>query len=146
MPSALRISEAASLGLHTMVLLAARRNRRMSAKEIASILGVSEAHLSKVMQRLGRVGLVTSTRGPKGGFALARPGSEIRLLDVFVAIEGPLKASECLLGARICDGTRCILGTLLTDVNKLVHDHLSGSTLDELTAVYGTQIDDALGE
>lgn len=136
MPSVLRISEAASLGLHTMVLLAAVDGKRMSAKDIAALLQVSEAHLSKVMQRLGRQGLVYSARGPKGGFTLAKAGDEIMLREVFEAIEGPLLLTECLLGNQICDGSDCILGSLLVDVNKRVIDYFDKTSLSELTKVY----------
>ena len=136
MSNLLRISEATSLGLHTMVLLAANEGRRISAREVAELLDVSEAHLSKVMQRLGRHGLVTSIRGPKGGFLLARPGSEITLMEVFEAIEGPLNTGQCLLGKPICDPRNCILGSLLHDVNVQVQTYLAGTRLSDLTKAY----------
>ncbi|MCF8044104.1 MAG: Rrf2 family transcriptional regulator, partial [Desulfarculaceae bacterium] len=72
MQQLLKISEAASLALHTMGLLASRPGEQVPTRELAARLKVSEAHLAKVMQRLGRAGLVRSQRGPKGGFALER--------------------------------------------------------------------------
>ena len=78
MTNLLRISDAASLGLHTMGLLAGR-STRLSTQEIARSLGASEHHLAKVMQRLAKMGLVVSTRGPQGGFVLSRPPAEITL-------------------------------------------------------------------
>ena len=137
MPHVLKISEAASLAMHASVMLAANSNRLTSTAEAASALGVSEAHLSKVLQRLAHAGLVRAMRGPKGGFALAKPGSRITLLKVFEAIEGKLMPSSCLLGKRVCDGTNCILGTLLDTTNRKVREYLAATRLSDLTSVYG---------
>ena len=57
MPNVLKVSEAASLALHTTVLLAANSGELLSTREIASTLKMSAAHLSKVLQRLARHGL-----------------------------------------------------------------------------------------
>jgi DNA-binding IscR family transcriptional regulator len=64
MSNILKISEAASLALHTTVILAANPNRLVSTKKLASQLHASEAHLSKVLQRLEKADIVNSTRGP----------------------------------------------------------------------------------
>ena len=56
----MRISEAASLALHTMALLAAEPDKLLSAAAAAGALGASEAHLAKVLGRLAHVGLVES--------------------------------------------------------------------------------------
>ena len=91
------ISEAVTLALHGMGLL--RKGDRMSAKNMAASLDVSEAHLAKVFQRLVRVGLVRSTRGPSGGFDLVKDPADISLLDIFVAIEGGVPVGRhCILG------------------------------------------------
>jgi len=136
MSNVLKISEAASLAMHTMGLLAARPERMLSTKEVASVLGASEAHLSKVLQRLARVGLVRSIRGPKGGFALGKESHEILLLEVYESIEGPLVSSNCLLGAPVCDGTECILGGLLKSVNKEVKEYLAETKVSDLISAY----------
>ena len=136
MPNILKVSEAASLALHTMVLLAAIPDELLSTHEIANLLGASQAHLSKVLQRLGREGLVNSVRGPKGGFSLARPASVITLLEVYQAIEGPLTETNCLLNDQLCDGESCILGALLKNTNREVKEYLSKTRLSEVTDVY----------
>lgn len=132
MTSVLKISEAASLALHTMVLLAARPGKTMSNRDIAGLLKVSEAHLAKVLQRLGRAGLVTSQRGPKGGFSLGRDSREISLLAVYEAVEGPLESKSCLLGKPVCGGA-CILGGLLHKVGSEVSDYFAQTRLSDLT-------------
>ena len=136
MANVLKVSEAASLALHTMVLLAASSDRLWSTHDIAGTLDASEAHLSKVLQRLARMDLVKSVRGPKGGFSLVRSPEKTSLLDVYESIEGPLAKTDCLLGHRLCDGTTCILGTLLKNTNREVKEYLSKTKLSGVTDVY----------
>lgn len=134
MPCALRISEAASLALHAMGLLAIEPERSLSAKAIASSFQVSEAHLAKVLQRLVRVGLLRSSRGPRGGFSLTRQPSDVTLLEVFEAIEGPMNPSDCLFSAPLCEGSDCMLGSVLVEVNQLLVQRFSGTTLADVSS------------
>jgi Rrf2 family protein len=97
--------------------------------QIAAKLGVSETHLAKVMQQLVRAGLVMSRRGPRGGFVLARDPAAIRLREVYEAVAGPLRQTECLLASKLCDGRTCLFGDLLADVNARIAEHLERTTL-----------------
>ena len=127
----LNISEAVSLALHTMVILANNTDKKLTTKEIASEIGGSEAHLSKVLQRLTKQGLVKSERGPKGGFALGKPDEDIPLLEVYEAIEGPIQPMCCLLNRDECIGSKCILGGLIQDVDRQVRGYLGVTRLSE---------------
>jgi len=135
MDNVLKISEAASLALHAMAFLSTHRDRRSSTHEIATRLHASEAHLSKVLQRLAKAGLVQSARGPKGGFGLADHWQDIRLLDVYEAIEGRLVPAKCLLGTPICGG-KCIFGGLVEKLNREVRDRLAGTRLSDLGDIF----------
>jgi Rrf2 family protein len=136
MAGVLKISEAASLALHGMAYLAANPERPVPIGEISAHLHASEAHLSKVFQRLAHHALVRSVRGPGGGFVLAKAPNSIALLEVYEAIEGPLKSARCLLSTPVCEGKRCIFGDLLVRIDKEVKDHLSKTRLSELTDVF----------
>lgn len=136
MHGTLRISEAASLGLHAMTFIASDPDRRCVVRQMAASLRVSEAHLSKVMQRLNRVGLVSSVRGPGGGYTLGRPRDEITLLDIVEAIDGPLDPSRCIMPVKACRGATCVFGDLLSTVNDTVREYLSGTRLSELEGTY----------
>ncbi len=135
MATVLRISEAVTLGLHGMVLLAADQEAHVSAGEMARRLRASEAHLSKVMQRLVHAGLAQSVRGPRGGFRLAKACDEITLLDIYEVLEGPLTESVCLLEAPVCGGTSCLLGGLIATVNRQVKEYLAGTKLCDLAVM-----------
>lgn len=133
----LKLSEAASLALHTMVYLAGLPDRHVSVKEIAGDLHVSEAHLSKVLQRLAREGLVDSVRGPKGGFSIVSRHADISLLDIYESIEGPMRDKHCFRTTSVCNGNICIFGGLLGDVSSQVRKYLSQTKLPELAGRIG---------
>jgi len=127
----LKISEAASLALHTMVLLAQKPDKTLRCNEIAGILNGSKDHLAKVLKRLEKAGFVKSTRGPKGGFRLGRKSEDIKLIEIYEAIEGPYSPGRCLLGNPICKGEGCIFGDLKS-IEKLLKDHLYNTKLSDL--------------
>ncbi len=132
MASLLKLSDAGALALHAGIYLAAHGGGVCRAAAVADGLRVSEAHLVKVLQRLERAGLVRAARGPRGGYALARPPARIRLRDLFEATEGPLAPVRCLLKQTVCAGRPCILGGLVRQVNRQVIATLSGTTLEHL--------------
>jgi len=134
MSGALKMSEATTLALHTMAYLAANPGDTASAREMAEAFRASEAHLAKVLQRLGKVGLVESSRGPRGGFRLGKAPDQVTLLDVYEAIEGPLEVTACLFDPPVCSGSVCILGGLTLSVNRQVREHLANTRLSELTS------------
>ncbi|MGD8375051.1 MAG: Rrf2 family transcriptional regulator [Acidobacteriota bacterium] len=136
MACALRVSDASSMAMHAMALLALEPGTSLSTRAIASCFGISEAHLSKVLQRLTKVGLVRSVRGPKGGFSLARNPENITLMEVFTAIEGPVESSGCVFGVSRCDGTSCVLGSVMADANRMLLDHLARTDLRTVSAVF----------
>ena len=128
----LRIPEAASLGLHATVILAGSPDEPRSVRELAQTLHASEAHLSKVMQRLAKAGLVSSTRGPGGGFVLAKPPDHITLLEVYEAIEGPVEPSACVFGTQTCGRDTCIFGVFLQDFDTHFREYLARARLSDL--------------
>jgi len=113
----INISEAAAIGLHAVVLLA-NEKQPVSAAYIADKLGVSKHHLSKVLRDLVVAGLVTSVKGPKGGFKLLPKQLEATFMQVLEALEGKVKPAECLFNRRRCSKKQCILGDLLHNLNS----------------------------
>ena len=131
----LKISEAVSIGFHSSAYLASNPDRPVSTKELAAKLGVSVNHLSKVMQRLVNSEIVKSIRGPGGGFKLNAPRSKITLMDIYTSIQGPLTLSDCLLNRPTCLGKECILGGLVSRVNKEVSTFLSKTRLNKISDI-----------
>jgi Rrf2 family protein len=67
----------------------------VTAARLAEFNELPPAYLNKQLQALARAGIVSSTPGPRGGFALARPPEQITMLDVVEAIDGPSPAFVC---------------------------------------------------
>jgi Rrf2 family iron-sulfur cluster assembly transcriptional regulator len=132
MASIIQISEAASLALHSLALLAVSPGHPLTVKDITAQTQVSEAHLSKVMQRLAKAGLVKSTRGPKGGFVLGEPGLSTSLLAIFEAIEGPVANAACLIPAKACPFRQCLFGGLLDRMTVEFKEYMKTKTLGDL--------------
>ena len=89
------ISARTDYAVRAMLELAAAQQRSggpMSAEEVAGGQGLPKKFLEAILADLRRGGLITSSRGASGGYALARPAAEITLGDIFRAVDGPLAA------------------------------------------------------
>ncbi len=75
---------------------------RVPGPALARAVGAPESFVSKILQQLVQAGLVTSQRGMRGGFQLARRAADISLLEVVEAIEGPTQLNLCLPQGRGC--------------------------------------------
>lgn len=128
--SILKISEAASIALHSMIILAKNTDRLVSVKDIAEMLGVSANHLSKVMQRLTKAGYIKSIKGFNGGFKLNYKPEDITFLDIYEAIDGKLNPCNCLLSKNECIES-CIMSDLIISVNNQVKDYFKNKKLSE---------------
>ena len=82
--------------LHCCVVMAGvPQDHFLSAKALAEFHGVPKEYLSKALQALSQSGLVEGTLGPKGGYRLAKPATDITFLDVVEAVEGESKSFNC---------------------------------------------------
>lgn len=131
MSNILKISEATTIALHSMVFLSVNSDRMCCVKEIAGRFGISENHLSKVMQRLAKAGLVESIKGPHGGFKLAKSCNDITFLQIYEVIDGPLKTGCCLFGKQVCGSSKCIMGGLLQSTSRQVREYFENKKLSD---------------
>jgi Rrf2 family protein len=125
MQTILKISEAAAIALHAADYMAGRKEL-CSAHEIATALGVSYNHLSKVLQTMTKAGLVAPVRGPKGGFTLSPSGRKATVRDLMTAIDGPVRLHACLMGAKVCRHRDCMFGKFLEETNQRFDKVLDG--------------------
>ncbi len=121
----LRISEAANLGVHALAYMAAdSTGRHVPVTEIAQVLGCSSSHLAKVLSGLARQGLVISSRGAAGGYRLGHESTQLSVLDVIRAVDGPLPEPACLLGRPVCRPGTCIFRDLHRELQDRVTEYL----------------------
>lgn len=127
--SLLKISEAATIGLHAMIMLAKNQEKLLMLKTIAKALNVSPNHLSKVMQRLNKAGFIESIKGFNGGFKLAIEPEKVSFLEIYETFDGKIKCGNCLL-TNNCE-KNCIFGDLISSVNTQVKDKFSQTKLSD---------------
>ena len=133
MSSILKISEAVALAIHACVIIANQKaESKTTTTSIAGALKASEAHLAKVMQRLAKAGIVDSVRGPGGGFVIKAKQEAIRLIDIYEAVDGVFKCSNCLFDHQSCDGKTCLLGNFIENINEQVKMFFETKTLANL--------------
>lgn len=131
MSQLLNLSEAASLALHGAALIAAHPGELLSVRRIAESAGASEHHLSKVFQRLAKAGVLTSVRGPKGGFLLAVSAESVSLLDIYEAVEGKTLIGGCPVHRSSCPFRGCMFGDLFGKLNRDVVEYLKSKKLSD---------------
>lgn len=86
-----------------LVLARLRGDRPIRADEVADAIGAPRNYLAKTLNTLAKRGIVTSTRGPLGGFHLATPPAELTLARIVDCFDEPRPQSKCLLGSSPCD-------------------------------------------
>ena len=99
------LSRTAGYGVRAVILLArAYRQRVVSAEEIASTLGAPHNYMAKTLNALARRGVLTSVRGPGGGFSLAVAPDVLTIADIVVVFaDVNADGARCLLRDAECD-------------------------------------------
>lgn len=130
MSNLLALSEAATIGLHSMALIA-MSSEKLNVGQIAESIGSSKHHVAKVMQRLAKENLVASNRGPTGGFVLKKQASEISLLDIYEVIEGRIENVACPGNKECCPFGQCLMGDFTHQLTIEFIKFLRTQTLDK---------------
>ena len=128
------LSQTAVYALNAIVRLArCPEGERVRVDDMASELDVPRNYLSKILHQLARDGLLTSTRGPGGGFTLATPPKELSLHNVVRRFDDLSEESGCLLGRGRCsDHDPCSAHEHWKDVSRAVSRFLQETTVADL--------------
>ncbi|RMD82542.1 MAG: Rrf2 family transcriptional regulator [Lentisphaerae bacterium] len=133
MKTHLNISEAASIAIHTMSLLAEKPDQKLTNQQICDVLGCSNNTLAKVLQVLRKHGMIHSERGPNGGSTIAIDPENVSIGEILVLFDGPAPSSGCcLLGYGPCRNQECILGGMVNTIHQLVMKTLNETSLRKL--------------
>jgi Rrf2 family iron-sulfur cluster assembly transcriptional regulator len=101
--ASMQLTRAADYGVRVMLHLASVENgERVSLADLVAATGTPDSFLSKVLQGLARAGLVTSRRGPSGGFEISMRGRHASMREVIEAIDGRMCLNVCLSERRSC--------------------------------------------
>ena len=109
-----------------------QRQGPVSLADIAGRQGISLSYLEQIFARLRRQDLVSSTRGPGGGYRLSRAPGEISVADVIGAVDEAVDATRCG-GMQNCQGEeRCLTHDLWHDLSHQIRDFLADIDLAQL--------------
>lgn len=106
-----------------------------SAREVAGQFGLSRAFIANILKLLAHKGFVVSHRGVKGGYALARPTEQIRLIELLDAVDEPFHLAECnkTSPADPCSlASVCPLHSAVAEVHTRIREVLATVSLAEL--------------
>jgi Rrf2 family protein len=99
------LSSTSDYALRALLVLAqADHGRPVRADEIARATGSPANYLAKTLNALAKAGIVSSARGPLGGFTLLVPADELSLARIIDCFDEARPSTRCLLGNRPCDG------------------------------------------
>lgn len=126
------ISQTAEYALRAVVALGTAAGRPQTVKALADWTEAPGSYLSKVLQALGRAGLVHAQRGLKGGFTLALPLNEVTALDVINAVDPLKRINRCPLGRLAHQKELCPLHRWLDAGVALMESHFGETTIAQL--------------
>lgn len=130
----MRISTKIRYGARALVELAFYYGKGpVDLKEIAQKEGISLKYLEQVIIPLRTAGLVKSIRGSKGGYALAKPPSEISFSNLLEVLDGPIELIECLKDPKFCSKTAsCVTRDVWKEASEAMRKVFSSITLEEM--------------
>jgi len=130
----MEISRRTDYGVRVILELASMAdNERASTQKIAERQNIPGPFLAKIISQLSLSGLVTTYRGAGGGVALARPASEINLLEVIEALEGPIHLNRCVVDPGRCPHeAKCPVHDVWAQAQADLAKTLSEATFDHL--------------
>ena len=132
----LRLTNAADYAILAMIHMACLPDDAVALRsEIAQAYNIPSSFMAKILRALVRARLLRSTRGVHGGFSLARPPTEITLLDVVEAIEGPLALTDCTGEPSGCQwAADCPAHPVWATVQEKIAEILRENTLETLVS------------
>ncbi|GBF35037.1 Rrf2 family transcriptional regulator [Desulfocucumis palustris] len=125
----MRLNQATDYAMRSVLYLSGLPyGQVVEAKLISEEERVPMRFLLKILRQLTQAGIVQSYRGINGGYSLARPPSEITMLDVVEAIEGPIAVNRCLHSPDECNkffSAHCPVHQALYELQQGMKEHLS---------------------
>lgn len=143
----MRLTTKGRFAVTAMIDLGLRQsNGPVTLAAISQRQQISLSYLEQLFGKLRRHELVESTRGPGGGYTLARKASEITVADIIVSVDEPIDATQCG-GKENClgEGERCMTHDLWAALNTRMVEFLDSVTLQKLVddqLAKGLQVED----
>jgi Rrf2 family iron-sulfur cluster assembly transcriptional regulator len=131
----MRLTTKGRFAVTAMMDLAMRQTRGpVTLAAISERQHISLSYLEQLFGKLRRHQLVSSVRGPGGGYNLARQATTISVADIITAVDEPLDATQCGGKENCQDDRRCMTHDLWERLNEKMHEYLSSVSLADLVA------------
>jgi Rrf2 family protein len=149
--SSMQLTRGADYATRVMLYLASLPAReRVFLPMLAKATGAPESFLSKVLQSLAHAQLIDSRRGQSGGFEILPKGRQASMLDVIVAVDGPLYLNVCLISGDACAREKwCVAHPVWVKAQQAMLDVLSSAVIGEMaleSAAKATSADSSVVE
>ena len=108
------------------------KNSYVAISEIAERQSIPAAYLEQLFRYLRKAGILTSLRGPGGGYRLTRPNSDIKIGEIIAAVERKMDATQCGGEGNCSAGSKCLAHNLWTELNNEVDLFLMNKSLDDV--------------
>lgn len=129
----MRLTTKGRFAVTAMIDLALRQQSGpVTLAAISQRQNISLSYLEQLFGKLRRHDLVSSVRGPGGGYRLARDIAAITVADIIIAVDEPLDATQCGGKENCHDAHRCMTHDLWANLNKRMYAYLDSVTLDAL--------------
>ncbi|NOU61568.1 RrF2 family transcriptional regulator [Marinifilum caeruleilacunae] len=117
--------------------LNAKEGKKIGIKKISEELEIPTPFLGKILQSLARQKLLTSTKGPHGGFGMGKDPAEITLMNIVEIVDGLDMFENCLIGIRPCKSDNkaqaaCPVHNQFGHIRKQIYDLFKGKTIGQL--------------
>jgi len=132
----LRMSRLTDYATVLLAALAGEPGRVQTAASLAEQTRLAAPTVCKLLKQLQRAALVSSTRGPRGGYQLARPAAQISAAAILDALEGPLALTDCSAGHGNCEiEDTCRVGRVWQRLNLAIRRSLYEVSLAQLAGL-----------
>lgn len=126
------LSSASKYAINAVLYLAveSHEGKKVGAKEIATAIDVPVPFLAKLLQDLARKNVISSSKGPRGGFYLTKKNKEQKLLVIVEQIDGLSKFEECALGLKDCSNEKpCPIHFSIQPLRQSMLNELSSNSI-----------------
>ncbi len=129
------LSNTCKYGIRAVIYISvyATDKKKIGIKEISTELDIPSPFLGKILQTLSKHKVLDSTKGPNGGFTLARPAEDIPIMDIVEIIDGTGIFETCLVRTTECsDDNPCGLHDNVTSIRKQLNKFFLNQTILDL--------------
>lgn len=131
------LSQTVEYALRASIYIAQQQPRSVRGPEVATAIKAPRNYLGKILGTLARAGYLESSRGPAGGFRLAR-GSELHPLTVIVSVFEAAEPRRCLLGHGTCGkNPTCTVHQRWEPIARTTDEFFAHTTLADLLSMSG---------